>query len=387
MRVLNNYIPLDSLFLTLNSLITVLIGVYILSCIFFGKLERHPFYYLWSAGFILYGFEILTRTFFISNIVIGVLIFGAQFSFVFGMWFIGRRKKLLISYVSFLLITSSVLIMFFVLGHVQVDMGKIFASIVLYGGLAVLSFHYRVVFGKIADKFIFGWLLLSVTNFLLPTEWFVTNVFAILSKIILLTGVVDQKFAILTQKIEDEISLRHTPPSYTEYSNGGVKLVDFSGNITQSYKITWIKQKIRESISKNFHVYLFVFQDVVPYEELQKIRWISPSNVKIFLFSSSAKLIRTEFTVLPMDITIIGTTISELTKKVPSLPNPSIILMDLSLLIHVFGAYPIFNLLLGKIGSLRDSRIQLFAFIDKQTHQDKSIVALFESIADEIIKA
>lgn len=371
----------------LNSLFTVLIGIHILSCIFSGKLEKHPFYYFWSAGFVLYGFEILTRAFFISNILIGVLIFGAQFSFVSGLWFISRRKMLLISYAGFLLITSSVLIVLFVFGHVQVDMGKIFASIGLYGGLAVLSFHHRVLFGKIADKFILGWLLLSVTNLLLPAEGFVTNVFAILSKIILLTGIVDQKFVILTQKIDNEISSDHVPPSYTEFSNGGIKLVDFSGNITQSYKITWIKGKIRESISKNCQVYLFVFQDVIPYEELQKIRWINPGKVKIFLFSSSAKLVRTEFTVLPMDITMIGTTISELTKKVSSLADHSIILMDLSLLIHVFGAHQVFNLLLSKIGSLRDSRTQLFAFIDKQTHQDRSIVALFESIADEIIKA
>lgn len=370
----------------LNSSFTVLIGIHILSCIFSGKLERHPFYYFWSAGFLLYGFEILTRAFFISNILIGVLIFGAQFSFVAGLWFISRRKMLLISYTSFLLITSFVLIMLFVFGHVQVDMGKIFASIGLYGGLAVLSFHHRVLFGKVADKFIFGWLLLSVTNLLLPTEWFATNIFAILSKIILLTGVIDQNFVILTQKISNEIFSDHTPQPYAEFSNGGVKLVDFSGNITQSYKITWIKQKIRESISKDFHVYLFVFQDVIPYKELQKIKWISPGKVKIFLFSSSAKLVRTEFTVLPMDITMIGTTISELTKKVSSSEH-SIILMDLSLLIHVFGAHPVFNLLLSKIGTLRDSGTQLFAFIDKQTHQDRSIVALFESIADEIIKA
>lgn len=380
-----NLFSLDSFLLILNCVVTIFCGIYIFNSISSGKLERHPFYYFWAIGFILYGFEIVTRTFFISTVVIGVLLISSNLCFISGLWFLSRRKMFFILYLTFFMATLSSLIFLFSIQQVSVESGKIFASFMIYGGLVVLLLYHRAIFGKIADRFVLGWLLLFTTNLLLPTEWFATNIFAILSKIVLLTGVIDQNFAILMKKVQNGITATHLPSPYTGYENEGKLKLIKSSNVAQSHKINWLKQAVKESVGKGNDFYVFSFQDVIPHGELQSIKWIDPNKVKIFNFSSGANRDPTEFTTLPIDLTIIGATLSEAMEKHSSTNNLTIF-MNLSNLIHLFGGYPVYNLLLNKIGSLRDKGVELLVFLNPKTHNDKSLVSLFESVVDEIIK-
>ena len=46
----------------------------------------------------------------------------------------------------------------------------------------------------------------------------------------------------------------------------------------------------------------------------------------------------------------------------------------------------VLKMLLGKMGALRESGLDLYAFFIPEMHSNKSVVSLFANIADEIIK-
>lgn len=377
---------IDQIFLILNFLVTILCGLYIFYSILSKKIGRHLFYYFWCVGFILYAMQILTRAFFISPGIIGVLLISSYFVFVLGLWFLGRRKLFLISFIVVFVTSMFLFSVGGIIGLVSIEDGKIFASVAIYGGLTLLMFYHRTIFGRTADKFIIGWLILCITNLFLPTEWFATNIFAIFSKIVLLAGVMDQDFSILLQKVKLEIMSDRLPIPFTTNSREGIfKLIIHSNNV-QSNKIKFLKQRIQENVRKEETTYIFSFQDVIPRSVLRELKWISPNKVKVFLFSSSANTVQKEFTILPMGITEIGATISEIIKKHLGADDCTIIFSDLSLLIHVFGIYPIYNLLLSKMGGFREAGIEMLVFFHPETHGDNSVPSLFESISDEVIK-
>jgi hypothetical protein len=83
----------------------------------------------------------------------------------------------------------------------------------------------------------------------------------------------------------------------------------------------------------------------------------------------------------------VGAALSELIKEhLNSQKCCMVFLMDLSLLIHTFGILPCYNMLLSKMGSLREAGVNLFTFFHPETHSDKSVFPLFRNIADEVIE-
>lgn len=232
-----------------------------------------------------------------------------------------------------------------------------------------------------------GWFLLFITNLVLFNKGRVTDTFAIISKLILLVGIIDHDFIIMVEKVRREFSPHFPPPDTGWKKEGTLNLVISPRNSLHSSKIKWIKRKVQENVNRGHDTHIFVFQDVVPHGELREIKWISPERVFIFLFSESAKKARKEFVVLPLGITRIGATVSEVIKRYEkSERGCTLIFLDLSLLIHWYGAHPVYKMLLNKMGSLREEGIELFAFVNPETHSEKSVVSLFKSISDNIIQ-
>lgn len=109
--------------------------------------------------------------------------------------------------------------------------------------------------------------------------------------------------------------------------------------------------------------------------------------IVVSLVEKSVEKAKKEFTVLPMGITQIGAALYEVIKRHSNTKKRStVIFTDLSLLIHSFGVYPVYNMLLNKMGALREEGADLFAFLHPDTHSDSSVVSLFTNIADETIK-
>jgi hypothetical protein len=282
-------------------------------------------------------------------------------------------------------ISLSILGAIYLLNIVQYDTALPLANSFWPMIILISVLYNRTIFGKNVDKFAVGWGLLFLSNaLLLNLEWI--DFFAIFAKAIILWGIMDYDFVIVTERVRRGLNPPLPPISTGAEKEGGLKLIiSSSSSITASE--TWAYRKARENAGRDVRTYIFSFQDVISHSALRKMKWIEPDKIFIFLFSSSSEKVASEFTVIPMGLTQIGAALSEVIK---TQPNPSksfdLIFLDLSILVHSFGIYPIYHMLLTKLGSLREGGVSLFAFLQPETHSDKSIVPLFTSIADEIIK-
>ena len=379
----------DFIALIINGLVTGISGVYIIYSIYLGKFEKHLFYYLFGIGFIIYGVQIFARASYLSGFFSSLMFCSSALLFAVGLWSLSHKS--IFSAIIFIVYSLVFSLMFFwklnLAPDFLVKFSLLIGSTLVHIPLIMLIAYHRIYFGKIADKFVFGWTLLFLANFATFGMGWITDFFAIFSKLILLLGIKDYDFLILTQRIRGEIAVKYLPTDTGHGKEGGLKLIlpsRYSSYITQ---VDWMERAILENVKKGITTFVFTFQDVVPHKELRRMKWINPEKVFIFLFSSSAEKAKKEFTVLQMGITQIGAALSEVVKKLlNSEEGCMIFLIDLSLLIHVFGAHPVYYLLLNKMGLLREGKADLFAFFHPETHSDKSIVSLFTNIADEVIK-
>jgi len=375
----------DALALSANFIATFACGLCIIYFISSRKIGKHPFYVLWAFGFVFYASEILARILCKNNdLIIIALLFGTFFSFSSGLWYLNRRKSFLATLVCTYFLIFLFALVWSLTDLMSLDFGKIAGFVIIYGGVTSLLFCHRLIFGRVADRFIIGWSFLFLSNIILPLGSWIVDVFAIFSKFVLLIGIVDQDFVVLTQKIQREMVPHSIPYDSGFGKEGKLTLIIPQHNLSN---IEWTIRKVRENVEKNTNTYIFSFQDVVPYSELRRMKWTNPEIVFIFLFSSSAENAKKEFAVLPMGITKVGATLSEVIKKQShSEKSGTIVLMNLSLLINIFGTFEVYNMILDKRGALRERRVDLFAFLHPETHGDKSIVPLFANISDQVIK-
>jgi hypothetical protein len=387
-------LDINFLFLNLNAGVTFFLGFIILYFLQIERLEKHVFYYSWSIGFILYATQMVVRA---NNLfpvlpAMTLIMVPALIFFLGGLWSLSKRKDFMYVVISFLLALGALGILY-LFDYVSLDLAMDLGLFVWYLPIVVGILRQRMVLGKNVDKFAVGWLLLFFSNLILFEQGWIGDFFGIASKFIILFGTLDYDFVILTERIQRNIN-SGLPPIYTgDYKEGGMRLVIQNVNSKNGKNGNWIFKKVEENTENDRYTYFFAFQDVTSHDYLRKLNWINPERVIIFLFSNSASKVRDEFTVIPMGITQIGATLSEIIKrfeteqKSRSDQSPVVIFDNLSLLIHSFGVHQVYNLLLDKMGALRTNRIELFAIFQPETHNDKSITPLFKSISDEIINS
>jgi hypothetical protein len=385
-------LDINFLFLNLNAVVTFFLAFIILYFLLIERLEKHVFYYSWSIGFILYATQMVVRA---NNLfpvlpAMSFLMVSALIFFLWGLWSLSKRKDILYI-VILVLIALGALSIIYLLGFVSLDLAMGLGSAVWYLPIVVGILRQRMIFGKNVDKFAVGWLLLFLSNLLLLDRGWIGDFFGITSKLIILVGTLDYDFVILIERIQRNIN-SGLPPIYTgDYQEGGMRLVIQNVASKKSKNADWIFKKVEENTENDRYTYFFAFQDVTSHDYLRKLKWINPERVIIFLFSNSASKVRDEFTVIPMGITQIGATLSEIIKRSETNQKSrsdqrSVVIFDnLSLLVHSFGVHQVYNLLLDKMGALRTNRIELFAIFQPETHNDESITPLFKSISDEII--
>ena len=380
----------NALTLTLNSIVTVTLGIYVIYLISEGKSEKHLFYYLFGIGFIIYGIQIFYRVLYADIFSASLLYCGAILLVSVGLWSLSRKKLFSVLFSVYVFIFS--LMAFWklnMLPSLLIEWGSLIGSFTIHAILMILILYHRFYFGKAADKFMFGWALLFLTNMITFGMGWITDIFAIFAKVILFFGVNDYDFIILTKKIRDEITAKHLPTDTSFEKKGGLKLILYSQSSSASYikQVSYIERLATENARRDASTFVFTFQDAIPYHELQRIKWINPEKVFVFLFSASAEKAKNEFTLLRMGLTHIGAALSEIIKASENSNNSStVIFSNLSILIHMFEPYPIYNMLLNKMGALREKGVELVAFINLDTHVDKSIISLFADIADEVVK-
>lgn len=159
-----------------------------------------------------------------------------------------------------------------------------------------------------------------------------------------------------------------------------------SNNVPSVVKTSeWLRNKIEENIDKKIETNLIVLCNIIPFNVLRSILWSDPELIHIFILSQNYSNNK-EFKTLEYGITELGAVITEVSRKyAKNKRRGEIIFLDLSILIHTFGADEVYGLLLNKLGSLRTSGTSLITIINPKIHKE-SVLALFEAIADEIVK-
>ena len=370
---------------TANALVTLGCGVTLLYLVSQGKLERHPFYYGWSIGFLLYGTQIFLRLFSTSIYVQILMFFAFIIFFPYSLWVLRPQKSIIFLLPLILLFGVSFAGVSYYFGTEINNLSWIIAAIFFYLPVAIIITVHRKFFGSCVDKLIIGWFSLFLVNFLFPMGGWVADTLAIFGKIILLAGIMSYDFAILTLKVRSGLATSISSPLAGYAESGQLELVILKPGEEPPLRTIsrWIKHRVNENIKQKIDTSLLILQDIVPFSILRSIAWVKPEMVHVFMFSHNIP-VNPEFTTLKYGITEIGATITEIAKR-KSRPErrQEIILVDLSILIHTFGANEVYNLLLNKMGTLRSNGTSLVAPFHTQTHED-SVVALFKTISGRI---
>ena len=378
-------IAIDLWSLVLNGSFTVLCGFVVLYYAFRHQLKGSAFFNCWAVGFFIYGFEIFLRAAGVLAIIPEVLLFAAFLFFVAGIWTLLRAKQFLImlGIILFFLVVSGLL---FVFKLATFDLLSSIGFTVIFLFVGVVILQHRLIFGRSAERLAIGWFLLYFSNLLLTGTGWIINFFAILAKFVILIGILDYDFIVIADKVRDKHLL--PPPDAGGGLEGGLKLlVSTDNSIANTREGNWLKKKVAENVRADSETIVFVFQDVFPHKDLRAIKWINPEKVSIYLFSSSAEKVKSEFTVLSMGLAQVGAALLQATKQCKqSESGCTVVFLHLSLLIHLFGAESVYNMLLTKMGYLRENGIMLYAVFYPSMHGDQSVVSLFTRLADEIIK-
>jgi len=375
--------------LILNALVTYFCGSFVLYQIEKKRVSRHVFYFAWSIGFILYGTQLALRAFTGMSFlyVQGILMVSAFSFFILALWSLNNKRHVI--YLTILIISLSfVVLTSYHLNYTSFATIWVVGSFLTYLPVIVSVLYHRAVFGENVDKFVFGWFLLFITNIILPESGWIADTLCIFSKVVILLGIMDYDFVLIINRIHSSFASSSLPVEAGYGKEGALKLILCSSSLS-FMKVKWIRKKVKENLNgkSNTDTYIFCFQDTIPHKELRSLKWIDPEKVFIFVFSSSAREIEREFTVLSMGILEVGSALSEVIKKNREKNTYcDVIFNDISILINIFGVYPTYNMILNKLGAIRESGINLYSFLHPSTLSDGFVVPLFENISDEILK-
>jgi hypothetical protein len=374
---------------TANSLVTVTCGLCLLYFIIRGKLQRHRFYYGWSAGFILYGVYIFLRPLTANVFIVDIpMVIAFLFFFPFSMFALNSQKNVTVLFLSVLFI-GTLFVAFSYFGYLNESVSFwILSSVIFYLPITLVILAHRKIFGSSVDKFLIGWVSLFLVNIFFPLGDWITNTLAIVCKLFLFVGLMNYDFAIATQKIRKGLTLNALSPisGNCAKDDGGFELVMLKSRAETPLNIVskWIIDQVEKNISQNVETTILILQDVLPYNVVRSIVWSKPDLIRVLFFSDGVSSSNQEFKTLKLGITEIGATINEVAKSESKTSQcGEIIIVDLSIMIYKFGVNQVYDLLLNKMGILRSNGITLLALFHPQAHEDR-VVALFKTIANRI---
>lgn len=372
------------LLLLLNGVFTIACGLIIAYYAVKKLVTKSIFHYAWAVGFLIYGFEILARTIGLPLVIAQILYFCSSILFVIGIWQLCKTKQVIVIF-SMGVAFSFLAFGLFSFGMISQNLLQFISITVLFLFVAIAIFQHRRLFGRSADRLAIGWVLLYLTNLLLSDSGWIMDAFAVTAKVIILFGVLDYDFVVIADKAQAK---RFPAPEAGYGQEGGLKLLTPTENSNSIVReANWVKEKTAENVKDGTETIVFAFQDVFPHKELRAIKWVNPEKVSVYLFSSSAQKVKSEFIVLPMGLAQIGAALTQAISDCKKTEKGcTVVFLHLSLLIQVFGAETVYNMLLNKMGYLRENGVTLYAVFYPAMHSDPSTVSLFTRLSDESIK-
>ena len=356
---------------------TLFCGLYILYEIYRGNIEKHFFYYAWSAGYLLYAIAILIQGY--SPTIVNLIGSLAYILIALGVWSLAGRRGIYGVILSYGVLGIS----FYYLNWITTGVSLLAAHLIIAVGFVYLRF----AFTKTAEKFTFGWILLTMTNVWLVDMGWITDIFATFAKLVLFSGILDYEFLTLSKRLEQLLSSKkdYSIDAAMNANGGNLFLVQPSPETTDSKEIEWVREKMVEGIENEIDTYLLLVEDPYPLDEIRKMIWLNPDRVHVLMFSSSAEETKKEFIVLPAGLHEIGASIHEILKRSISQNQGCVmIIVSVSELIHVFGASASYQMLLQKRGAFRESSSSIYGLFHPETH-DASTTAMFRRLSDSAV--
>lgn len=380
-------------FSIVNALITIAFFPYLWDI--YQKTER-SFYLFWGIGFFLSGLRIVLQT-------------------------ISRTYELIsfpLSAISLLVLFGS--LMFIILGLGDL-VGELVNTSIILGGIPIFLSILYVRFSTEEVFLLFNLGLYAFILWILPylsTKYsislkyillglvsiffvvilenggvfpgYVTELIHVLGKSLIFLGFTQPRFKFLAYDISGYLSA--VDASSTNGNNHTTKLILVKSEMQESKikELEFFVNRLKRNLSKNVKTILIVTYDLIQINDLQNLM-VEPDNLHIIRILSSGKGSGFRFSfdehesIISEDLGDLDIIFSEIIENVEQNKiHCEVFLYDLSTLSHLQGTKRIYSFMVSKISRLKNSNVCLFAYIHPKTHNERTEVALFESIADRI---
>ncbi|MCW4049524.1 MAG: hypothetical protein NWE89_07275 [Candidatus Bathyarchaeota archaeon] len=351
------------------------------------------FYLLWGVGYFLYGIGIVIIAFLqllYNEVSLGVEVVFFVFSLIgFSLVLTGVGDlfdKAKLVFFSSLSVPLIIVILYFT------TQPRLLGSLVALTPYFFITFALAVIkkyYNPPIEMFVIGWTILSLANIGLllgSIEPFFVEVIAIFAKIIIINGVLYQRFSFLADDLTRYL-ISGSPIEYYEAKNGKIALINAS-KASKIEEITWIKRRAKENHLKEIRTILVSMYDLI---SLSDLRQNGVGEDDLYYVRMIQGLVKTQpvFDEQTMTINDDLTDLNQFIMDVIQFSNErrincQIIIYTLSSLIHTHGWKRVYSFLLPKITQIKTSLTDLYILYYPNTHSNTSDIVKFERISDEV---
>jgi len=381
--------PLNTVFRLFNGIVTMAIASLLLSI--FRKTNRR-FYLYWGVGYVLYGVNIVTRIIIPTELEYSLVGLVAFLLLMFGFAvmvagigeLVNRTRTFLASSLSILLVPL-----------IQFILGREWIPLVTLLGLAPYLFMVLslvvidVRFGVDVKLLIAGWVNLFFINlgFIAGVvDPGFTDLASIAAKIIIYLGMTQPRFSFLAEDLRTFL-MGGIPDEYADRLVGKLSLLHQS-NTGKVRDVQWIKERLLSNSKKGIRTLLITMYDLITTEDVYNgdtaeevyfVRVLPGNRSTLRTFEDRIMSINDDINHIDILFSDVVSFSNE--RKIPC----EIILYTLSHLIHTHGWRRVYSFITSKNPVIKSSQVQFTCFYDPRSHEEKSEVIKFESLADSVV--
>lgn len=381
--------PLNTLFRLFNGTVTMAIASLLLSI--FRKTNRR-FYLYWGVGYVLYGVNIFTRIVTPTELdysLVGLIAFLLLMSgFAMMVAGIGELVNRTRTFLASSLIILLVPLIQFLLGREWIPLVTLLGlAPYLFMVLSLIVIDYR--FGVDVKLLIAGWVNLFFINlgFIAGiVDPGFTDLTSIAAKIIIYLGMTQPRFSFLAEDLRTFL-MGGIPDEYADHIVGKLTLLNQS-NTGKVKDVQWIKERLLSNSKKGIRTLLITMYDLITTEDVYNgdtaeevyfVRVLPGNRSTLRTFEDRIMAINDDMNHIDILFSDVVSFSNE--RKIPC----EIILYTLSHLIHTHGWRRVYSFITSKNPVIKSSQVQFTCFYDPRSHEEKSEVIKFESLADSVV--
>lgn len=359
---------------------------------------RKKFYLYWSLGYVFYGINIVIRIFYQPSFGVetSVDLIVAFFSILFvglGFTFMIIGVGELIMKPVHMLLATLILPLFPV---IQIVTGHIFISLSMLSIIlpyAFMVFSLLVINWKTnldLNLLTIGWSILLFINIGFFSETMDHGLVEVMSgfgKIVIYLGMTKPNFSYIVDDFRSFL-LGGVPTEYLDAHKGGFSMINLR-DANRRKEVNWIEDRAINNSKKGIRTILISMYDMITpsdfrnesiKNELYFIRVIQGNPSSKLRFSEGIMKVGEDLNKIDLLISDIFNFSNQ--NRLPC----EVIIYTLSHLVHTHGWKRIYSYFTSKMPLIKANKIKFLCFYYPETHQTRSDISKFETMADEIIR-